>query len=68
MKKLDLSEKLYLLKKHYVLSFHELGQLFSDLTLNPDSFKSLNRKDFYLTTYLSSQDLWNSYSQWDTEK
>lgn len=67
MKKLDLSEKLYLLEKHYVLSFHELGQLFSDLTLNSDSLKILNRKDFYLSTYLSSQDLWNSYSDWDPD-
>lgn len=64
---LDISEKFYILEKHYVFSFHELGQLFSELTLNPESFKSLNRKDFYLNTYLSILDLWNSYAEWSSD-
>lgn len=64
MKKMDMSEKFYILEKHHIFSFHELGQLFFDLTLNLDSFKILKRKDFYLSTYLSGHDIWNSYSEW----
>ncbi|MGZ7215440.1 NTPase, partial [Streptococcus pyogenes] len=67
LRNLDISEKLYLLEKHYVFSFHELGRLFSDLTLTSDSFRSLKRKDFYLSTYLSSHDLWNNYSEWSPD-
>ncbi|HEL1977584.1 TPA: P-loop NTPase fold protein [Streptococcus suis] len=64
-KKLDFSEKLYFLKKHYSFSFKELGEIFDNLSIDKDSIKSLKRRDFYLLTYLSSKNLWNNFSEWE---
>ncbi|MGU8008275.1 P-loop NTPase fold protein [Streptococcus suis] len=64
-KKLDFSEKLYFLEKHYIFSFKELGEIFDNLSIDKDSIKSLKRRDFYLLTYLSSKNLWNNFSEWE---
>lgn len=62
---LDISQGLYLLEKHHVKSFHELGLLFSNLSIEMDTFSQLKRKDFYLLTYLSSKNSWSTFSDWD---
>ncbi|HEM4812640.1 TPA: NTPase [Streptococcus suis] len=64
-KKLDFSEKLYFLEKHYIFSFKELGEIFDNLSIDKDSIKTLKRRDFYLLTYLSSKNLWNNFSEWE---
>ncbi|MGU7903596.1 P-loop NTPase fold protein [Streptococcus suis] len=64
-KKLDFSEKLYFLKKHYIFSFKELGEIFDNLSIDKDSIKILKRRDFYLLTYLSSKNIWNNFSEWE---
>ncbi|MGO0042056.1 P-loop NTPase fold protein [Streptococcus suis] len=64
-KKLDFSEKLYFLEKHYIFSFKELGEIFDNLSIDKDSIKTLKRRDFYLLTYLFSKNLWNNFSEWE---
>ncbi|HEM4745805.1 TPA: NTPase [Streptococcus suis] len=64
-KKLDFSEKLYFLEKHYIFSFKELGEIFDNLSIDKDSIKTLKRRDFNLLTYLSSKNLWNNFSEWE---
>ncbi|HEL1718000.1 TPA: NTPase [Streptococcus suis] len=64
-KKLEFSEKLYFLKKHYIFSFKELGEIFDNLSIDKESIKTLKRRDFYLLTYLSSKNLWNNFSEWE---
>ncbi|MGO0093846.1 P-loop NTPase fold protein [Streptococcus suis] len=64
-KKLDFSEKLYFLEKHYIFSFKELGEIFDNLSIDKDSIKTLKRRDFYLLTYLSSKNLLNNFSEWE---
>lgn len=62
---LDISQGLYLLEKYHVKSFHELGLLFPNLSIEMDTFSQLKRKDFYLLTYLSSKNSWSKFSDWD---
>ena len=63
--KLDQSEIIYFLNKHDLLSFHELGQYYSDLRIDTETFSNLRRKDFFLLTYLSSKDLFEKFKYWD---
>lgn len=63
--KLDQSEIIYFLNKHDLLSFHELGQYYSDLRIDTETFSNLRRKDFFLLTYLSSKGLFEKFKYWD---
>lgn len=63
--KLDQSEIIYFLNKHDLLSFHELGQYYSDLKIDTETFSNLRRKDFFLLTYLSSKRLFEKFELWD---
>mgnify|MGYP000885450722 FL=1 len=63
--KLDQSEIIYFLNKHDLLSFHELGQYYSDLRIDTETFSNLRRKDFFLLTYLSSKSLFEKFKYWD---
>ena len=62
---LDQSEIIYFLNKHDLLSFHELGQYYSDLRIDTETFSNLRRKDFFLLTYLSSKRLFEKFELWD---
>lgn len=63
--KLDQSEIIYFLNKHDLLSFYELGQYYSDLRIDTETFSNLRRKDFFLLTYLSSKGLFEKFKYWD---
>lgn len=61
----DQSQIIYILEKHDIMSFHELGLYYSDLRIDTETFSNLRRKDFFLLTYLSSKDLSEKFKYWD---
>ena len=61
----DQSQIIYILEKHDIMSFHELGLYYSDLRIDTETFLNLRRKDFFLLTYLSSKDLFEKFKYWD---
>ena len=61
----DQSQIIYILEKHDIMSFHELGLYYSDLRIDTETFSNLRRKDFFLLTYLSSKDLFEKFKYWD---
>lgn len=61
----DQSQIIYILQKHDIMSFHELGLYYSDLEIDTKSFSHLRRKDFFLLTYLSSKDWIKKFEEWD---
>lgn len=61
----DQSQIIYILEKHGIMSFHELGLYYSDLRIDTETFSNLRRKDFFLLTYLSSKDLFEKFKYWD---
>ncbi len=63
---LDQSEIIYFLKKHRVLSFHNLGCYFHDLDIGCQTFTKYRRKDFLLLTYLASVEKFSKFDSWDS--
>lgn len=60
------SQIIYILEKHDIMNFHELGQYYYDLRIDTETFSNLRRKDFFLLTYLSSKDWFNKFEFWDS--
>lgn len=63
---LDQSEIIYFMEKHRVLSFHDLGLHYTKLEINNENFAKLNRKDFFLLTYLSAVNKFGQFKTWDS--
>lgn len=63
---LDQSEIIYFMEKHRVLSFHDLGLHYTKLEINNENFAKLNRKDFFLLTYLSAVNKFGQFKKWDS--
>ena len=63
---LDKSEIIYFMEKHRVLSFYDLGLHYTKLEINNENFAKLNRKDFFLLTYLSAVNKFGQFKTWDS--
>ena len=63
---LDKSEIIYFMEKHRVLSFYDLGLHYTKLEINNENFAKLNRKDFFLLTYLSAVNKFGKFKTWDS--
>ena len=63
---LDQSEIIYFMEKHSVLTFYDLGLHYTKLEINNGSFAKLNRKDFFLLTYLSAVNKFGQFETWDS--
>lgn len=63
---LDKSEIIYFMEKHRVLSFYDLGLHYTNLEINNENFAKLNRKDFFLLTYLSAVNKFGQFKIWDS--
>lgn len=62
---LDQSEIIYIIEKHRILNFHDLGLYYTDLEINTEYYRTLKRKDFFLITYLSSVDKFGKFEEWE---
>lgn len=63
---LDKSEIIYFMEKYRVLSFYDLGLHYTKLEINNENFAKLNRKDFFLLTYLSAVNKFGQFKTWDS--
>lgn len=63
---LDQSEIIYFMEKHRVLSIYDLGLHYTKLEINNENFAKLNRKDFFLLTYLSAVNKFGRFKTWDS--
>ena len=61
----DFSQKLYLLIKYGIFSIHKLGERFPDVSISDESYNRAKKRDAILFIYLSSQDLWRKFENWD---
>lgn len=59
----DFSMKLYFLENFHIFSFADLGVKFPNLSLD----KTFRRSDVVLLVYISAQDLWSKYCDWDRD-
>lgn len=63
----DLSLKLYFLEKFRIFSFNKLGERFPDINLLSSDYANQKRKDSLILVYLSSNNLWEKFDQWNDE-
>ena len=61
----DQSQIIYILEKHNVLSFPELGKSYTNLIITPETILKYKRKDFILLTYLHCENLSRQFINWD---
>lgn len=61
----DRSQIIYILEKHNVLSFPELGKSYTNLSITPEDILKYKRKDFILLTYLHCENLSRQFINWD---
>lgn len=61
----DRSQIIYILEKHNVLSFPELGKSYTNLEITPKAVSKYKRKDFILLTYLHCEHLSRQFINWD---
>ena len=61
----DRSQIIYILEKHNVLSFPELGKSYTNLIITPETILKYKRKDFILLTYLHCENLSRQFINWD---
>lgn len=61
----DQSQIIYILEKHNVLSFPELGKSYTNLIITPETILKYKRKDFILLTYLYCENLSRQFINWD---
>ena len=61
----DFSQKLYLLQKYGIISPHDLGERFPNISISGESYDKAKRRDLILLIYISHQDLWTKFESWD---
>ncbi|HEL9638310.1 TPA: NTPase [Streptococcus suis] len=62
---LDISAILFILEKHRISSFTELGEIFYYLEISDDIFSNVRKKVAYLFTYFSSKDIHREFEVWE---
>ena len=62
---LELSEKIRFFQQYHILTFHHLGNRYSEIDITSEKFIEFRHKEFILLTYLNSKDLSHKFSEWN---